>query len=195
MPEISLPVHPHELKIADDDDVENQRKHHRHNHNHEFDYYSFCIKAIIIFLLTATAVPFIVCDFYFSLHKPYSCQLDKSKYMTTLRLNIWLLVSAIGTSITYVSTFCILASVSVTKEAKLTKKEDFYARLLLLVRYTSLIWLIVGAVLFWRDVEPQHNCSKSFTNYMYTKLIMGFISFFFHERNSNKNSDRQVADL
>lgn len=184
MPETSLPVRPHS-----EFDVENQKKH------PEFDYYSFCMKAIIIFILTATAVPFIVCDFYFSLHKPYSCQLDKSKYMTSLRLNIWLIVSAVGTTITYVSTICIIVCVSLTKEAKLTNKEDCYAKLLLLVRYVSLIWLIVGAVLFWRDVEPQNNCTKSFTNYMYVKLILGFISFFFHERNSARNSDRQVADL
>lgn len=167
-------------EMPEDDDAENQMK--KIQYEPKADYYFLCIKAIIIFVLTITMVPFIVCDFYYSLHKPYSCQLDKSKFMTSLRLDVWLMVSAIGTSITYVSIFCILACVPLTKEVKLTKAEDFYSKLLLLNRYVCLIWLIVGAVLFWRDIEPQQNCSKSFTNYIYAKLILGFISFFFLER-------------
>ena len=65
-------------------------------------------------------------------------------------------------------------------ESKLKKESKLFT----LIRYFSLIWLIVGSILFWRDIEPLQYCSQSFSDYMYAKLIMGFISFFMNERES-----------
>lgn len=41
-----------------------------------------------------------------------------------------------------------------------------------------LVWLIIGAILFWKDINPTASCSKAFGNYMKAMLIIGFVWFF-----------------
>lgn len=136
----------------------------------------------ILFVLLASIcmLPFIICDFYFAFANPITCQHDSSKFMKDLNLTIWLAVCASCGSVGYLYTvtlFCFFQA-NILKETKNKSLTKYFTAL----RYFSLIWLIVGSVLFWRDIEPQKNCSKSITNYLYTKLIWGFVSFFINER-------------
>ena len=42
----------------------------------------------------------------------------------------------------------------------------------ILIRIFVLSWLIVGAILFWRDIEPMNKCSKGVKSYIWARLII-----------------------
>ncbi len=46
----------------------------------------------------------------------------------------------------------------------------------LIFSFFSIIWTIIGAVLFWRYIEPDNLCDKQLTGYLWTRLILGLIS-------------------
>jgi hypothetical protein len=46
-----------------------------------------------------------------------------------------------------------------------------------LIRLFVFSWLIVGAVLFWRDIDPMGKCDNSIKSYISARLIMGIIGF------------------
>jgi len=47
--------------------------------------------------------------------------------------------------------------------------------------------LIVGAVLFWRDIEPMHKCSKGVNSYMWVRLIIGIVTYVIELKSNNNN--------
>ena len=142
---------------------------------------SCLLKTIISFLIAFLAFPFIICDLYFALYKPYSCQHEKSSYFPGFNLSIWLIVCASGAS-----TNALLGFLCVCFSQFLKPEEVFSKKYSLVLRYTGLIWTIVGSVFFWRDIEPRGHCTRPIINYIYTRLIFSFISFFISEHYANK---------
>jgi hypothetical protein len=40
----------------------------------------------------------------------------------------------------------------------------------------SLVWIVVGSVMFWNALAPSGLCSDSLFNYMWARLVVGYIS-------------------
>jgi hypothetical protein len=63
--------------------------------------------------------------------------------------------------------------------------------ILMLIRIFVFSWLIVGAILFWRDIEPMGKCGKSVDSYIWARLIMGIIGFIIALKSSDNNKNKK----
>ena len=115
-------------------------------------------------------IPFITCDLYYS-YNDISCQNIVSPYMdltiaTWLKVNGYLLVSML---------FVPIFGFFIDDKNKCATVSMWV--ILTLTRTFIFCWLIVGAVLFWRDIDPMGKCDKSIKSYISARLIMGIIGF------------------
>ena len=63
--------------------------------------------------------------------------------------------------------------------------------ILFLARTFVFSWLIVGAVLFWRDIEPTGKCGKSVDSYIWARQIMKIIEFIIALKSENNNKNKK----
>jgi hypothetical protein len=134
------------------------------------DSLKLCACGCSFFILLLIYLPFIVCDLYFG-YTHISCQDIVSSHMdltigTWLKVNGYLLVSMLFVPLFFPfideKNKCVTISVWVISSLK---------------RIFVLSWLIVGAILFWRDIEPLGKCDKSVNSYIWARLIMGICGF------------------
>ena len=131
--------------------------------------YFFCIFAVIL----CVNLPFIVCDLVFA-GRNNAC-------VTTMGTNIGL---TIGTWL-QVDGYCKVAIVALFFLVALagccnpdTAIKMFACTLCFILIYSlfNFAWLIVGAVLFWGDINEKGLCGGTeVQGYMYAVLILGFI--------------------
>ena len=50
-----------------------------------------------------------------------------------------------------------------------------YIILLIFISLFNLIWIIIGAVMFWGELYPKNACNPSISAYMIARLIIVFI--------------------
>jgi hypothetical protein len=140
-----------------------------------------CGCSFIILLLIYS--PFIVCDLYFG-YTHISCQDIVSPHMD-LTIGMWLKVNGyLLVSMLFVPLFFPFID---EKNKCVTISAWVISRL---SRIFVLSWLIVGAILFWRDIEPLGKCDKSVNSYIWARLIMGIVAFIIalkSDNNKNKN--------
>ena len=131
-----------------------------------------CAFTFLIFL------PIIVCDLYFG-YTRISCQDIVSPHMD-LTIGLWLKVNGyLLISMLFVSVFGIFIY-----------EKNKYATITvwiisILNRIFVLSWLIVGSILFWRDIEPMGKCDKSVNSYIWARLIMGICGFVISSKTDN----------
>jgi hypothetical protein len=127
------------------------------------------LKTILIFII---GLPFIVTDLYYA-YSSDSCLAYTIPNLPTLQtwlfINGW--VSMIGVVITMIVLACFL-------QLNIGINNDNVTIICMKIIFSlvSLIWMIVGSVIFWKYLEPVHICSRSLSIYMWIRLIFGFIS-------------------
>ena len=131
--------------------------------------YFFCT-FLTLFILN---IPFIVCDFVFAA-KEGCAQMDVKGM--SLTLESWLLVDAIC-RIGICSMFLFSSLITLFKEEPGVKfgKYSFFG--LILYSIFQLAWFITGGVLYWGDLDKDKVCDAMTIGYMYSVLILGFMTF------------------
>ena len=123
---------------------------------------------VLIFCL-----PFIVADLYYAYSYGDTCLLQPIPSLPTLGtwlavngwVNLVFLVIVFGMTV-----FFMKANINPNNIASLCAK--------ILTGCFGLAWLIVGAVIFWKYLQPFSSCSSSLSTYMWVRLIMGLVGVF-----------------
>ena len=123
--------------------------------------------------LSVLNVPFIVCNFVFAERE--ECGRFDIKGMA-LTLQSWLIVDAIS-RIIVCTLFLVSTLVTLFKEETGTKigTHSFFG--LILFSLFQFTWMIVGAVIYWGNLDKDKVCGAMTIGYMYSILILGFLSF------------------
>lgn len=112
-------------------------------------------------------LPFIVCDLYWGFPLIYNSSCQYSKTGFDLNLAQWLRVDGITMICMYV--FFVLCAVAPIHELIMILFSTLF-------QFFSFAWLIVGSVMFWRDLAPSTLCYTDLSNYMWARLIIGILS-------------------
>ena len=129
--------------------------------------YLWCVFAVIACLNT----PFIVCDFVFA--QRGNC-VDDEVDGFSFTLGTWLEVEG-SCRVAICSLFLLCAICACFNLDTAIKMLVFTFCVLIIYSLFSLAWLIVGAVLFWGNLDKEDTCDGQVTGYMYALLILGFI--------------------
>lgn len=132
-----------------------------------------CMKILSSILMCVILVPFIGCDFYYSVND-ITCQHIKGNNIH-LTISEWLIVCGIYETIALIIPLYLLHRATNLGEYE-NKIKKLQTPILSLF---TLSWLIVGAILFWNEILPD-NCGKSVKSYLSAKIILGFIGNTFH---------------
>lgn len=132
-----------------------------------------CFKTAFILFFTALCSPFIICDLYYA-YTDTSCVHNATKH-TTVNLFSYLAVSGffnLSVLLVYICGFCSLSS------------EDGATCFILVCSFLqqffllfSLSWVMVGAVVFWSEIDNS-SCSSPVYNYMMASLIIKLAGMF-----------------
>lgn len=132
----------------------------------------------IIFLIMF--VPFIAASLYYAYHDTSCSGIPGDFWGFTNGINFnlykWLQIDSY-IALGFVVIFLLLGGLAWCLMGR-PCVYGFWEGLHVLFFIWRLVWLIVGAVLFWNDVNPSGLCSTTFANYMKAMLIIGFVWFF-----------------
>ena len=125
-------------------------------------------------------LPFIVASLYYA-YNDSSCTLipgDFWGFTNGINFNLykWLQIDAY-IALGFVLIFFLIGGLAWCLDGR-PCTYGFWEGLHVVFFIWRLVWLIVGAVLFWKDVNPSGFCSRPFANYMKAMLIIGFVWFF-----------------
>ena len=138
-----------------------------------------CICTVVIIFLT----PLMVCDLYYGFSGD-EC-LDEYPEQIHLNLKKYLLVCGFMTLFNIIYMIIFTSLISHNDEMNnmimvISIGISFIMEILMLV------WNIIGAVIFWQFIFPEHSCNESLSNYLFAsiiiKLVLAWSSF------SNKSS-------
>lgn len=121
---------------------------------------------IILFVLT---FPFVVTSYHYSTHEPSCVWMRGSLIKVTLRE--WMLIDA-----TVVLSFVVMLTLAslmylITPRCLCFHSVHFYLAIALWLFRVA--WLVVGGILFWKDLNKQ--CEGGYSKYMTGNLIIGYI--------------------
>lgn len=137
-----------------------------------------CTKLCTFLFVFIIASPFIVCDLYFA-YNSISCQRDSNP--VGLELSTWLQVNGYVTIGVLVTSLILLVTHD-NYEIPLSLKI-----LRIISSLFSITWLIIGSVIFWGTLINTGKCESNISNYMWARLILGFISVWFNNNSSKKD--------
>ena len=125
-------------------------------------------------------VPFIVASLYYA-YNDVSCSMITGDFWGFAKginfdLRKWLQIDAY-IALGFLIIFLILGGLAWCLNGR-PCVYGFWEGLHVLFFVWRLVWLIVGAVLFWKDINPTGFCARPFANYMKAMLIIGFVWFF-----------------
>jgi hypothetical protein len=142
---------------------------------------------ISIFLL-----PFIVCDLYYAYNNNSCTHISIKNYNIGINLATWLKVDGyINLSISGVLLFvgfvtCCFPVIGLALGI-------FYLFFMGIVSLFNTAWIIVGAVMFWGDLDKGSSCDNGLKSYMYARLIIGIVSgvcsLFSHRKVTNQGNE------
>jgi hypothetical protein len=132
-----------------------------------------CIIHTIWVITLILCSPIIICDVYFA----YTDETCVNEYPANLELNLkhYLFISALSTFIN-INMYMLFIKYFV--------KDDYNKNLLWvlsvgvfisLLALFSLIWNILGAVIFWGSIYTTNHCSKQVSTYIFVSLIIKFV--------------------
>lgn len=129
---------------------------------------------IIIFdaIFFVYLIPFIVAGLYYASHETNVCltttypNLDVP-FFTWLRLDSWVLIGFAISAILSIFQLCFCIATYCSYVMWLISK--------ILYVLWRLAWLIVGAVMFWKNINPNNICGNAISRYMWANLIIGFV--------------------
>lgn len=116
--------------------------------------------------------PFVACDFYYIFNDPSCIFFRIQNYSIRLTLKQWLYVDAL----TMTTIFLIVFVSAIIASWMLTNNTPYivYSASVGVLGFWRAIWLIVGGIMFWGDLNKRGICSKSISAYMWANLIIGF---------------------
>jgi hypothetical protein len=133
-----------------------------------------CLKLCFSLIFIAICSPFIICDLYYA-YTDDSCVHNPTKHLS-IGLYDYLMVSGyFGVA---------MCAVYIISMLSLTTSEDTNKCILMITTaisylYTmfSISWVIVGAVIFWSEIDNS-TCSKSTYSYVMASIIIRLIGIF-----------------
>lgn len=127
--------------------------------------------ASLLFALLILQTPFIVCDFVYA--NRADCLHDSIPKMT-LTLYDWLIVDgSIRISICGIYLLLLCHAVYTKQEVQISAMVSAFIMFGFTIALFS--WLVVGSVI-WRHLEKERTCDANVTGYMWSILILGYIS-------------------
>ncbi len=132
---------------------------------------------VVIFIcLLIFFIPWIVCNLVFA-DKNDEClkqELDNISItlQTWLQVDAYCMIGLLG--------IVLLIAIVVCLDLKTLAKITGFCGIITFVLYSifRFAWLIVGAVMFWGELDKDGTCGNSLTIYMYIVLIFGFVGIF-----------------
>jgi hypothetical protein len=132
-----------------------------------------CIIHTIWIIILLLCSPIIICDVYFA----YTDETCVNEYPANLELNLkhYLFISALSTFIN-INMYMLFIKYFVKTEYN---KNLFWVLsvgvFISLLALFSLIWNILGAVIFWGSIYATNHCSKQVSTYIFVSLIIKFV--------------------
>ena len=132
-----------------------------------------CIIHTIWVIILLLCSPIIICDVYFA----YTDETCVNEYPANLELNLkhYLFISALSTFIN-INMYMLFIKYFVKTEYN---KNLFWVLsvgvFISLLALFSLIWNILGAVIFWGSIYATNHCSKQVSTYIFVSLIIKFV--------------------
>ena len=128
-------------------------------------------------------VPFIVCDLYFAYGNDLCLIAPITNYGIGFDLKTWLLVEGYG-NLAVVALLFLVALIGLCSAGAAAGLLIFSLCLLGLYSAFRLAWLIVGAIMFWGQLNG--SCGQSLNDYMWALLIINFVGTFCNIIGGNK---------
>ena len=131
------------------------------------------IKIAVSLLCIIILAPIIICDLYYG-YTDNSCV---QTYPENLNINmkIYLLVSAyteIGILVTCIACICFVSSKSIDK---ISIYVLLPTAIIIFICLFSIIWNIIGAVVFWGNIYNSGYCDKNVSTYLFVTLIIKLV--------------------
>ncbi len=132
-----------------------------------------CIIHTIWIIVLLLCSPIIICDVYFA----YTDETCVNEYPANLELNLkhYLFISALSTFINinmYMLFIKYFVRSEYNKNLLWVLSVGVFISLLALF---SLIWNILGAVIFWGSIYATNHCNKQVSTYIFVSLIIKFV--------------------
>jgi len=143
-----------------------------------------CIGMFCIFLIFITiTIPFYIADLSFA-YTDTSCV--STSIPMTITLKDWLLVDGyFGLSVWFFVLFFGFIGSYNYNVSFIDSTEKIHNIIRIPIALFAISWLIVGSVIFWKYLEPTSQCNKSISDYMWARLIIGYLSHYnFKSRNN-----------
>lgn len=141
-----------------------------------------CIYTVIIIFLT----PLMVCDLYYGFSGD-EC-LDEYPEQIHLNLKKYLLVCGFITLFNMIYMIISTALVS-NNDEKNTILMVVSIGISFSLGILMLVWNIIGAVIFWQFIFPEHSCNESLSNYLFASIIIKLVITWasFTSKSSNRD--------
>ena len=121
-------------------------------------------------------LPFIICDLYFAYNDSSPC-LTEDLHAVSFTLKTWLEVDAYVKIVSLVL-IIILLVLAITKSDAVGAFGGCFMIYSCLISLFNLAWFIVGAIIFWGQLNPNGTCHSSLNSYMWALLILNAIGIF-----------------
>ena len=127
-----------------------------------------CIYVCIISFIS----PLMICDLYFG----FSGDECLNEYPPQIHLNLkkYLLGCGFISLLNIIYMFIIMNFISMNDE-----KNSFIILMNMGVSYVVsaflLIWNIMGAIIFWQFIFPEHTCNEELSNYLFASIIIKLV--------------------
>ena len=147
-------------------------------------------KKLIILLhiiVTIILLPLIVCDFYYGINDnscvniyPEGINITMKDYLITCSL-----MTIIVIIISFITSYTMINKNSENEKYNII----IYASIpIFIITIFSISWHIIGAIIFWGTLYPEHSCNKDVSTYLFVTLIIKLISCFniLYKKNDDK---------
>jgi hypothetical protein len=150
-------------------------------------YFEFCGKLLILLLFIIIVFPIIICDMYYA-YNDDSCV---NEYPKNLNMNMkQYLLGCAYSSIIIMVMICIILCIASKENIDIIHTCIFEncGCLSYIMKMFTIIWHILGAIIFWGTLYPENLCNKSASTYFFISLIIKLISCSTIFFKSNKNT-------
>jgi hypothetical protein len=145
------------------------------------------IKCCTVTMFLICMLPIIICDIYFGLTDK-SCVNDEPDGLN-ITLKLYLLVSGFAGLALMIILICTTCSISSDDN------NNMFILLLtgcigIITLIFSIIWNILGAVIFWGNIYKEGNCDSTVSTYIFVSLIIKFVGNLFGVNQQNKKNKK-----
>jgi hypothetical protein len=147
--------------------------------------YVFYVKILGVVIITILCIPFLISNIYY-IRVENSCSIIKPNSLK-ISLKEYLVVATIVDGITYLGV--IISMLMLNPNIQNETYKILYC-LLTPFRVFSIIWDILGAIVFWGYVVNKNECSNGLSEYLYTIFILKIV-FALMEFKNKKNANNE----